>query len=122
MKKIFLLFGVLAFGSACAPPGPKATGMPTVPRQIIDLSPTITEDLPVRIWGPKALKDFGFSETTEFRLVQATEPLYVSNAYWTLMNHAGPHVDAPNHMDRNAKGVDAYDLATLVGPIKLVDV
>ena len=75
----------------------------------------------MRVWGQRALKDFGFGETTEFQLIKRSEPLYVSNAYWTLMNHARPHVDAPNHLQRNAGGVDGYDLARLVGPIKLID-
>jgi arylformamidase len=114
--------GVVTVFQACASSELVGARVPVVPRQIIDLSPMITEDLPVRVWGQKALKDFGFSETTQFRLIQATDPLYVSNAYWTLMNHAGPHVDAPNHLERNAKGVDAYELTSLVGPIKLIDV
>lgn len=92
-----------------------------LPREIIDLSPTISENLPVRVWGQRALRDFGFGETTEFRLIQRNVPLYISNAYWTLMNHAGPHVDAPNHLQRDAGGIDSYDLAKLVGPIKLID-
>jgi len=94
---------------------------PPLPRTIIDLSPTISEDLPLRTWGERALKDFGFHRTTEFQLIQRNEPLYISNAYWTLMNHAGPHVDAPNHLQRDAPGVDSYQLTTLVGPICLVD-
>ncbi len=94
---------------------------PPVPRKVIDLSTTITPDLPVRFWGHKALSGLGFSDTTEFRLVQGETPLYYSNAYWTLFNHGGTHVDAPNHMQRGAKGVDAYDLESLIGPIRIMD-
>ncbi len=93
-----------------------------LPRQIIDLSPTITEDLPVRVWGHRALKDFGFSDTTEFRVIQGDEPLYFSDSYRTLFNHAGPHIDAPNHLQRGVSGVDGYKLESLVGPIRLLDI
>jgi len=93
-----------------------------VPTKIIDLSTTITPDLPVRLWGHKALSDFGFSDTTEFRVIEQPDPpLYVSNAYWTLFNHGGTHVDAPNHMDRAAKGIDALRLSSVVGPIRILD-
>src|SRR5712692_3133314 len=94
---------------------------PPVPRKVVDLSTTITPDLPVRFWGHKALSDFGFSDTTEFRLVQGDTPLYFSNAYWTLFNHGGTHVDAPNHMERGAKGIDSTPLESLIGPIRVLD-
>lgn len=44
-----------------------------------------------------------------------------SNSYYTLFNHGGPHVDAPNHMDLGA-GLDGYDLEDFFGPLKVVDV
>ena len=92
-----------------------------VPLKVIDLSPTITEDLPVRVWGHRPLSDFGFSDATEFRVIQTQDPLYVSNAYWTLFNHAGPHVDAPNHLDATAHGIDRTPLTSLVGPLRIAD-
>jgi kynurenine formamidase len=118
---VFFLCALVVCSACTAHPAPAGRSGAQLPRQIIDLSPTITEDLPVRLWGRRALKDFGFTETTQFRLVQRSEPTYVSNAYWTLMNHAGPHVDAPNHLERGAAGADSYRLESLVGPIKLVD-
>ncbi len=114
----FCLIATIASGGS--PRVRKGAG-PPVPRKVIDLSTTITPDLPVRFWGHKALSDYGFSDTTEFRLVQGDTPLYYSNAYWTLFNHGGTHVDAPNHMQRGAKGVDAYALESLIGPIRLLD-
>jgi len=96
-------------------------GRPPLPSRIIDLSPTITEDLPVRFWGHRTLSDLGFSDTTEFRVITGSEPAYYSNSYYTLFNHGGPHVDAPNHGQRGTSGVDAYKLESLVGPITLID-
>jgi kynurenine formamidase len=113
--------GLLVSCTACCSSDPANSGR-LLPRQIIDLSPTITEDLPVRIWGHRALKDLGFSDATEFRVIRGDKPFYFSNSYYTLFNHGGPHVDAPNHLERGASGIDSYALESLVGPIKLVDV
>ncbi len=117
----FILFCLIASIANLGFPRARRGAGPPVPRKVIDLSTTITSDLPVRFWGHKALSDFGFSDTTEFRLVQGDIPLYYSNAYWTLFNHGGTHVDAPNHMQRGAKGVDSYALESLIGPIRLLD-
>lgn len=97
-------------------------GCAALPTRIIDLSPTITEDLPVRLWGTKALRDRGFSLTTEFRDVVRESPFYVANSYWTLMNHGGPHVDAPNHLGTpDGKSIDEYKLETFVGRVRVMD-
>ncbi len=85
------------------------------------MSPLITEDLPIRFWGHKTLLANGFVDSTEFEIIVKQKPLYVSNSYWTLMNHAGPHVDAPNHVIKGSNGVDQYELLSLFGPIKLLD-
>jgi arylformamidase len=111
---------VVALASGCSRQG-RSDPSPRIPRKVIDLSTTITPDLPVRFWGHKALSDFGFSDTTEFRIIQRDKPLYVSNSYWTLFNHGGTHADAPNHLDRDAKGIDATPLESLVGPIRVLD-
>ncbi len=92
-----------------------------LPIRIVDLSPLITEDLPLQLWGKKLLSDWGFRLTNEFEDVGAEEPLYVSNSYWTLANHGGAHLDAPNHMERGAKAVDQYSLEELIGRARLLD-
>ena len=92
-----------------------------LPRRIVDLSPVITEDLPVRIWGHKLLSDFGFRDTTEFEDVVTEDPLYVVDSYLTLFNHAGPHLDAANHFEKGAKSVDQYSLDRLIGRARLLD-
>ena len=90
-----------------------------LPKQIIDLSPLITEDLPLRIWGKKMLKDFGFKESTKFTDVAIEDPLYVVDSYIELFNHGGAHLDAPNHLDKNAMSVDQWELDKLVGEFKI---
>lgn len=93
-----------------------------MPLEIIDLSPTITEDLPVRMWGHKQLADLGFADTTEFRHIEHNPPpFYFVNSYLTLFNHAGPHIDAPNHIARGAKSIDEFAIGTFVGRLRLFD-
>jgi arylformamidase len=92
-----------------------------MPVEIIDLSLSITEDLPVRFWGHKVLKDFGFTDTTEFRHVVNEKPTYVRNSYLTLFNHGGSHIDGQNHLEQGAKGVDGFPLDKFVGPLRLLD-
>ncbi len=44
-----------------------------------------------------------------------------SNAFYTLANHGGPHVDAPNHVGLG-KGIDSYPIEAFAGPLKVFDV
>jgi kynurenine formamidase len=92
-----------------------------LPVRIVDLSPLVTEELPLRIWGRKLLTDWGFRLGNEFEDVVAEEPLYVANSYWTLSNHGGAHLDAPSHMEKGGKSVDQYSLEELLGPARLLD-
>ena len=111
--------------SACASPEPEAHDQQPaeapLPTRIIDLSPVVTEDLPLRVWGRKMLTDWGFRLTNEFEDVGAEEPLYVQNSYWTLANHGGAHLDAPSHMEKGAKSIDQYRLEELMGRARLLD-
>lgn len=92
-----------------------------LPQRIVDLSPTITEDLPVRIWGQKLLKDFGFRESTKVERLELQQPLYVQNSYLELFNHGGAHLDAPRHLAKDGKGVDEYNLDQLLGRARVFD-
>ncbi len=121
---LFLLPAAFVW-SACTPqtesePEARRNDAP-IPSRIIDLSPVITEDLPVRTWGHKLLSDFGFRDTTEFEDVVTENPVYVVDSYWTLFNHAGPHLDAANHFEKGAKSVDQYSLDRLIGRARLLD-
>ena len=100
---------------------------PPMPTRIVDLSPIITEDLPLRVWGRELLARNGYRETTEFEDIVRRPPDqgpwtgYVANSYWTLMNHGGPHVDAPNHLFEDAPSVADYELEQLMGPLRVID-
>jgi kynurenine formamidase len=110
---------------ACAPA--EETGRtPPVPREIIDLGALVTEDLPERVWGKAFLEANGFDRPNSFEVLEWDVEMLGgrvsgSNAYYTLFNHGGPHVDAPNHVSVGG-GVDSYPIDVFAGPLKVFDV
>jgi len=96
------------------------------PSEVIDLGASVTEDLPERMWGKAFLKQMGFTTQNAFDVRRWTFPVEGgsvsgSNAYYTLFNHGGPHVDAPNHMGEGG-GIDSYPVEGFSGPVKVFDV
>ena len=74
-----------------------------MPSEVIDLGTLVTEDLPQKSWGKAMLKQLGFKKQNAFEVIRWTFPsregkISGSNAYYTLFNHGGPHVDAPGHV------------------------
>lgn len=98
MKSATIVSVVTLLASACSAPHDPGADAAPIPSRIIDLTPTITVDQPLRTWGSKMLSDYGFRQTNEFEFVITRDPLYVSNAYWTLFNHTGAHLDAWMHL------------------------
>jgi len=92
-----------------------------MPAEIIDLSPTITEDMPERLMGSAFFTMLGMEPTVEFKHYTGEPPLYYLDSYITLFNHAGPHVDAPRHMIPNTAAVDEYDLDRFYGKAVVMD-
>lgn len=113
--------------AACTPqPSTEAPAQPLMPSEIIDLGAVVTEDLPERMWGNAFLEQMGFTEPNSFNVIRWTFPMgdedvEGSNAYYTLFNHGGPHVDAPNHMGAG-EGIDTYPVEAFVGPLKVFDI
>lgn len=91
------------------------------PERIVDLSPTITEDLPLRMVGHALLSGIGARDSTEFEHIEGNGSLYYLDSYITLFNHAGPHVDAPIHLIAGGKAVDQLELADFFGPARVLD-
>jgi kynurenine formamidase len=52
--------------------------------------------------------------------VRTFGPVTVSNSYYTLFNHGGPHVDAPSHVGLG-EGLDSYSVESFAGPLKVFD-
>jgi len=92
-----------------------------MPKEIIDLSPIISEDLPRQKWGNAALQMMGFRGETNFLHVGIDTPAYVRNSYIEIFNHGGAHLDAPNHMEKDAMSIENWDLRRLIGPVKIFD-
>ena len=100
---------------------PDERGTRFAPSEIIDLGVLVTEDLPERVWGKAKLAQLGFTEANTFDVLPWTAgDISGSNAYYTLFNHGGPHVDAPNHYDLGG-GLDSFPVEAFTGPVKVFD-
>ena len=96
------------------------------PSEIIDLGAIVTEDLPERIWGKTLMAALDFNRSNQFEVIDwefevENGKFSGSNAYYTLFNHGGPHIDAPNHM-KFGGGLDSYPIESFMGPLKVFDV
>ena len=122
-QKRFLTCNVCFLGllAACS-----ANDVSWEPQEVIDLGALVTEDLPQRVWGKGFLAEMGFTRPNAFEVIDwefqmEGGTVSGSNAYYTLFNHGGPHVDAPNHM-RIGGGIDTYPIEAFAGPLKVFDV
>lgn len=114
-----LCVGLFVFGCS-GEPNDSIPSMP-VPTEIIDLGAVVTEQTPEEFWGKALLKEMDFTEPNRFDVLARTfGPVSVSNSYYTLFNHGGPHVDAPNHVGLG-EGLDSYPVESFAGPLKVFD-
>lgn len=110
----------LLFGCQQADVSPEL-GTPQ-PREIIDLGALVTEDLTKRVWGERSPRERGYDRPNVFEVIHwPSGPIKGQNSYYTLFNHGGPHVDAPNHVGLEG-GVDSYQISSFAGPLKVFDV
>lgn len=121
----FLLFVLILSGISCQQKKVQEINV-LIPKEIIDLGALVTEDLPYQIWGKDAMDAFGFEKSNQFDIREwefdlGSGAITGSNAYYTLFNHGGPHIDGPNHMDLGG-GLDSYSVEQFVGPLKVFDV
>ena len=96
------------------------------PIEVIDLGTLITEDTAQRVAGEGFLELSGINRPNQFELVTWTVEMpggdvTGSNAFYTLANHGGPHVDAPNHVGLEG-GIDSYPIEAFSGPLKVFNV
>lgn len=107
--------------SACSGESTEYSQSIPVPVEIIDLGAVITEQTPEEFWGKALLQEMEFTESNRFDVLARTfGPVSVSNSYYRLFNHGGPHVDAPNHVGLGA-GLDSYPVEAFTGPLKVFD-
>jgi len=94
----------------CVPPDRPSPPDTPQPKEVIDLGALITEDLPERLWGRRFASEMGFDTNNVFDVIHweyADGAVRGSNSFYTLFNHGGPHVDAPNHVGLG-RGVGSY--------------
>jgi len=96
------------------------------PTEVIDLGAEVTEDINQRIAGKAFLSLNGTERPNRFEVITWTVEIgggsvSGSNSFYTLANHGGPHVDAPNHVGLEG-GIDTYSISAYSGPLKVFDV
>ena len=109
---------------ACSDNGVQTSVSPPFePNQIIDLGALVNEDLPQRVWGKGFLATNNLDRPNVLEVVrnEFEGSVVVQNSFYTLANHGGPHVDAPNHVGFSA-GIDQYPISVFSGPLKVFDV
>jgi kynurenine formamidase len=94
---------------------------PAVPRAIIDLSPTLRPTSPVEQWGKMLLGVYGFPEKNEFVHGAVDEPVYYEFSTITLLDHIGPHNDAPSHLVKGGKATEELSLDRFFGKARVLD-
>ena len=117
-----LWLAVLATSSSCtASDAPSESQTTFMPSEVVDLGALVTEDLPERVWGNALREQLGFTRPNSFEVVPwAFEDMSGSDAYYTLFNHGGPHVDAPNHYSYGG-GIDGLPVEAFSGPVRVFD-
>lgn len=93
-----------------------------IPREIVDLSPMISQDLNIQRLGTRAL---GFLNTDG--RVRATPVVPGDPSYaWgmrsiEMLSHTGAHLDAPSRLLRGGETPAKVDLSDLFGPARVID-
>ena len=111
--------GLLACGPDVHSAAEPAT--PPMPREIVDLSPTIGEDFALQSIGRKAVDFFGLRERTTFEHQIVEDQHYVTMSYVTLNTHTGPHHDPPGHVIKGAAFSDEIPLDRFFGEARVLD-
>jgi arylformamidase len=109
---------------AMALPGCHRSGSVSLPmpRKIVDLSPLITEDLPVRQFGHRACEFLGLKERVQFTPVMPSKDTYAFGlTYFELPSNLGAHLDAPARLLKSGERADQVPLDRLYGRAKIID-
>lgn len=109
------LLAVVSFTVACVRPGFQP------PHAVVDLSPSIVEDLPVLSVGQRVFREFGGRDRTKFQHNIVATPFYAARSYLELDNHSGSHYDPPSHVIEGAASVDQAPLERFIGRARVID-
>ena len=93
-----------------------------MPRKIVDLSPVITEDLPVQEFGHRACEFLGLKQRLPFTPVVPSKPAYTFGlTYFDLPSNIGAHLDAPARLLKGGDLANQVPLQKLYGRAQLID-
>jgi arylformamidase len=93
-----------------------------MPKKIVDLSPIITEDLPVRQFGHRAAAFLGLKEHVVFTPVVPSKDVYAFGLdYFELASNLGAHLDAPARLLKGGERADQVPLDKLYGRARVLD-
>jgi kynurenine formamidase len=97
-----------------------------IPIEVIDLGTPITKNINQQVAGKAFLSVNGTDRQNQFELITWSVEIgggtvSGSNSFYTLANHGGPHVDAPNHVGLEG-GIDSYPIDAYSGPLTVFDV
>ena len=93
-----------------------------MPKKIIDLSPVISEDLPVRQYGHRACEFLGLKERLAFTPVVPEKPEYnFGLTMFELSSNLGAHLDAPARLLKTGERADQVPLEKLYGKAHWID-
>jgi arylformamidase len=93
-----------------------------MPKKIVDLSPVISEDLPVRQYGHRACAFLGLKERITFTPVVPQKEEYTFGLTTVeLPSSLGAHLDAPGRLLKGGERADQVPLSKLFGRARLID-
>jgi kynurenine formamidase len=93
-----------------------------IPREIVDLSPMISQDLNIQRLGTRALGFLNTDGRVRVTPVVPSDPAYA----WgmrsiEMLSHTGAHLDAPSRLLRGGETPARVDLSDLFGPARVID-
>lgn len=93
-----------------------------MPKKIVDLSPVITEDLPVRQLGHRACDFLGVKERLTFTPITPSKEAYTFGLTdFEITSNLGAHLDASARLLKGGERADQVPLEKLYGRARLVD-
>lgn len=94
---------------------------PALPRQFVDLSPSIGSDLVERQLGPTIAGAGYIPEPYSEHIIEEGDDFYSVMSVVTMLNHLGSHADPPRHVFREGKSIDQLPLDRFYGEIVFFD-
>lgn len=116
-----LCVGLLALTGLLGCRGKGSVTIP-MPTKIVDLSPVITEDLPVRQFGHRAAEFLELKQRLSFVPVRPSKEAYSFGlTYYELASNLGAHLDAPGRLLKGGDRADQVPLNKLYGRAHVID-